>query len=136
MVISTQILTNASNLLARVLVDSLQVSSAGRLETNGIHASKQLTTVVAETPGLVQTVVVPTTQGSHTQLIYSIKVDREIQLQPGHIVTVLSCGREPDLVGQEFLVDEVSHNGLSLIKKATVTKLTNVDQQGKVGNHG
>ena len=44
---------------------------------------------------------------------------------------MIKCVQELSLVGKVLLLDKVSQNGLSLIRKCVATDFHTVDQQGK-----
>jgi hypothetical protein len=149
MTISTQTLTEAGRLLSTVLVDSIEILDVGNPVTVGINVERSLTAVsgtvvgsplpglLGNTPGavkgLVQTTALANAVESRSDSVYSIKVDHSTSLKRGQAVRVLSCAREPELVGKVLLVDKVGLNGLSMIRKAVASDFDVVNQEGKAG---
>jgi len=128
----TQTLAEASANLRYLLVDVLNLYTPGDTITNGdFTVTRGLSPVALGVPGLVQTVTLPNADGGISQSNYSIKVGPGVVLDPGMVVEVGQCEREPALTGRRFLVESVSQNGLALIRKAVASDFTAVDQQGK-----
>lgn len=133
----TQMLDKGAQTIKDTLfVDIVDVYSP-TTRTQGYHTVQELTPVQQGIPGLVQTVSFA--QGGvgggqepavHT---FRIKVGMATPLQVGHVVQVVQCDREPDLVGVRLLVDHVSHNGLALLRAATASVWDTLDSQGKRG---
>lgn len=61
---------------------------------------------------------------------YSIKVPTGTNLSPGMLLVITQCTREPSLVGVELMVDSISEDGLSIIRKCIAHSYTTVDHQG------
>lgn len=135
MAMSTQIWDNGSALMAQnLLVDQVQVFDVGPPVTVGFEVTRSVTPVSEDPiPGLVQSVTLESAVDGRVTQSYSIKVARSVELEPGQAVTVFSCHAQPDLVGKTLLVDEVSRNGLALIRKATASEFITVNQEGKEG---
>ncbi|UVG34577.1 hypothetical protein SEA_CHEETO1_11 [Microbacterium phage Cheeto1] len=129
---STQTLAEASNLLGdAVLVDSVQLLLVGEPVTVGFEVTRETTPVGDPVRSLVQTTTLANAAESLVSNIYSIKFDALTVVDAGMAVEVLSCFREPDLVGKKLLIDKVSQNGLALIRKAVASDFHVVNQQGK-----
>lgn len=131
MVMSTQTLREAGRLLATVLIDELQVLNVGPPVTVGVNVTRALTAAGAPIRGLVQSVTLESAVDGRITQSYAIKVARGTALDKGQAVRVISCAQEPDLVGQELLIDTISRNGLALIRKGTASIFANVNQEGK-----
>lgn len=63
-------------------------------------------------------------------IAYSVKVPTGTGLSPGMLLVITQCTREPSLVGVELMVDSISEDGLSIIRKCTAHSYTTVDHQG------
>lgn len=63
-------------------------------------------------------------------IAYSVKVPTGTGLSPGMLLVITQCTREPSLVGVELVVDSISEDGLSIIRKCTAHSYTTVDHQG------
>lgn len=61
---------------------------------------------------------------------YSVKLPTATEVQPGMLLVVTMCTREPSLVGMELMVDSISEDGLSIIRKCIAHSYTTVDHQG------
>lgn len=132
MVMSTQISHEASLLFEQaILLDSVQLLNVGQPVTVGANVTRSLTPVGAPIAGLVQTTVLQGAIEGRTENIYSVKVPQGTVIQAGQAVKVLVCLLEPDLVGKVLLLDKVSQNGASLIRKAVASDTTVVNQEGK-----
>lgn len=134
MATSTQTLAEASRLLSsEVLIDSIDLFTAGEPTTVGFQVTRPLTPVAQAVPALVQTTTLANALESRTDNVYSIKVAQGTAIEAGMVVGVVTCGREPSLVGKRLLLDKVSQNGLALIIKGTASDWTVVNQEGKEG---
>lgn len=132
MVMSTQISHEASLLFEQaILLDSVQLLNVGQPVTVGANVTRSLTPVGAPIAGLVQTTVLQGAIEGRTENIYSVKAPQGTVIQAGQAVKVLVCLLEPDLVGKVLLLDKVSQNGASLIRKAVASDTTVVNQEGK-----
>jgi hypothetical protein len=131
MTMSTQTLADASALLSGPHRDRLQILTVGTPVTMGTQVTRPLTPRGDVVPGLVQATTLENAIESQTSTTYSIKVSHGTGLVAGEAVRVVTCEREPALVGKTLLVDKVSLNGLALIRKATASDFDTVDQQGK-----
>lgn len=133
MAMSTRTLHEAAALLATNLVDLVQILNVGDPITVGTQVSRVLTPAGQPIPGLVQTISLESAvEGRVTQAI-SVKVAQGTAITAGQAVRVEACLQEPDLVGKVFLLDTISQNGLSLIRKGTATRMNTVNQEGKEG---
>ena len=133
MVMSTQILDEASRLMEYILVDKISIYNAGDPVTVGFEVTRQLTPASANVPAVVQTTVLNNAEESRTVNVYSIKVARHTELSAGQVITVDTCYSEPSLVGLKLLIDKVSESGLSTIRKAVASDFNLVNQEGKEG---
>lgn len=134
MSMSTQTLGEAARLLAgAVLTDSIQIYNVGDPVTVGFEVTRELTAVGEPIPGLVQTTNLANAVESSTETFYSIKVQRGTVIMAGQAVKVIACAMEPDLVGKMLLLDKVSMNGLSVLRKAVAADFYPVNQEGKGG---
>lgn len=115
-------------ILDRVFTQTLRIYHAEDITTDGYEVSKQLVPV-CDTPGLVQTVSLPTSDGALNQLI-SVKTPPTIALSPGMVVEIMDSPNDLNMVGQQITLDSVSASGVSLIRKATAHEWTQVDRQG------
>lgn len=131
MVMSTLTLADASRLLEELLIDRVQLLLVGDPVTKGFEVTRQTVPVGDPVPALVQTTTLANAAESRTDNVYSIKVPHETVIDAGMAVKVLTCHREPSLVGKKLLLDKVSQNGLALIRKAVASDFTVVNQEGK-----
>ncbi|QZD98599.1 hypothetical protein SEA_JUICER_11 [Microbacterium phage Juicer] len=129
---STQTLEQGAQLLAAsVLIDRLQVLNVGEPQTVGFEVTRELTLAGDPVSGLVQSVTLENAVEGRVSQAYSIKVPQGTAISEGQAVKVLVCRQEPALVGMVLLLDTVSRNGLSMIRKCTASVARTVDQQGK-----
>lgn len=63
-------------------------------------------------------------------IAYSVKVPTGTGLSPGMLLVITQCTREPSLVGVELIVDSISEDGLSIIRKCIAHAYSTVDHQG------
>lgn len=63
-------------------------------------------------------------------IAYSVKVPTGTGLSPGMLLVITQCTREPSLVGMELMVDSISEDGLSIIRKCIAHAYSTVDHQG------
>lgn len=132
MAMSTQTLDESARLLASaVLIDTIQILNVGQPVTVGINVTRSLTAVGDPIAGLVQSISLEVAAEGRVTQLYSIKVAKGTALEAGQAVRVITCLAEPDLVGQELLVDQMSRNGLAMIRKGYGTIFQNVNQEGK-----
>lgn len=109
--ISTQIWDKATTLLrGGVLVDTVSVYRQGDTVTTGTTASRPLSPIALNVPGLVQ---------SDDAGVYTIKTAEA--LDTDMVVEVVACHGQPSLVGTYLAVDTVSRNGLICRATALVT---------------
>ena len=113
------------------MLDSVQIMDVGDPVTVGFEVTRSLTPVGEPVPGLVQTTTLQNAAESLTVAVYSVKVPLATQISEGQAVTVVSCLMEPDLVGKVLYLDKVTQNGAAMLRKATATDFSIVDQQGK-----
>lgn len=132
MAMSTQTLDEAARQLELgVLLDRVQILTVGEPQTVGTQVTRSVTPVGEPVAGLVQTVSLEnTTEGTVSQVV-SVKVPKRTALVVGQAVRVEACLAEPSLVGQVFLIDSVSQNGLAMIRKGFASRFTVAQQQGK-----
>lgn len=133
MVMSTQTLTSASQLMGNVLIDYINIYDVGEPQTVGVHVTRPLTLSQERVRGLVQTTVLENAIESLVSNTYSVKVASGVELRPGQAVQVVTCPQEPSLIGKTLLIDKISENGASVIRKAVATDFHSVNQQGKEG---
>lgn len=131
MVMSTQILRDAAALLARELIDTVQILNVGDPITVGPNVTRSLTPVGDPIPGLVQTTVLANAVEGVSENIYSVKVAQGTAISAGQAVRVVTAELEPALVGKVLLLDKVSENGAALIRKAVAQDTNVVNQEGK-----
>lgn len=131
MVMSTQVLAEAANLLATALIDEIQLGTLGEPVTVGIDVTREFTPVGDPIPGLVQTTTLANAAESQVQSVWSIKVRQGTPVVAGMGVEVLRCDQEPSLVGKRLLIDKVSENGSATIRKAVASDALSVNQEGK-----
>lgn len=117
-------------ILDQVFTQTLRIYHVEDIITDGYEATKQLTPV-CDTPGLVQTLSLPTADGALNQLI-SVKTPPTLALSPGMVVEILASPNDPDMAGLKITLDSVSASGVSLIRKATAHEWTQVNPQGGV----
>ena len=133
MVMSIQALASAASLLeTTILVDSVYLCTVGEPVTVGFDVSRPVTRLTTgPIQALVQTTVLQNAAESSVSNLYSVKVAQGTVFTAGMAVEVVTCTQEPDLVGKLLLIDKVSQNGLSLIRKGVASDFHTVDQQGK-----
>lgn len=132
MLMSTQTLREAGRLLAdNVLHDEVKLYAVGAPVTVGTKVTHELDLLDGNLAALVQTTVLANTIESRTDNVYSIKVAAGTVISAGMVVEVISCELEPDLIGKKLLLDKVSKNGVSIIRKAVASDWDNVNQEGK-----
>lgn len=124
-------LSDASALMVKtLLIDRVDIYQVKGTHVEGFKTVVDACCTYQDEPALVQTVAL---QSGEDLLMssFSVKVGPHVNLIAGDRVKVISCEREPDLVGVELLVDQVSYNGLSLLRKGVATIPVRVDGQGK-----
>lgn len=131
MAMSTQILVESSRLLQLLLTDTIQIYNAADPRTEGFMVYKDLVPVGDPIPSLVQHTTLENAVESLTSTAYAIKVSQGQPLEAGQVVEVITCQQEPDLVGKKLLLDKVSLNGHSVIRKAVASDWEVVNQEGK-----
>lgn len=134
MVMSTQSLASASKLLeGSLLVDKINVYQLGEPETSGFEVIRPLIPHYIGYPALVQTTTLNNAAESAVENLYSIKVTQGVAMESGMVIEVSECSQEPSLVGKKLLIDKISQNGLSIIRKAVASDYHIVNQEGKAG---
>ena len=123
----------ATALLQGVLVDRGRLRTVGPSQTVGHHVMRPLGPAGEPVAMLVQSVTHESPIDGTVMQTFSVKVARGSVVEAGMAVEVTACRQEPDLVGCVLLLDNVSRNGLSLIRKATASLAQVVEQQGKLG---
>lgn len=132
MVMSIRTSLESARLLEKTtLLDSVQLLNVGEPVTVGTQVTRSLTPVGEPVAGLVQTSVPQGAVESTTTRIFSVKVPRATPLRAGMAVRVVTCLMEPELVGKVLLIDSVSLNGASMIRKGFASDAVVVNQQGK-----
>lgn len=116
--------------LDRVFTQTLRIYHAEDIVTDGYEVSKHLIPV-CDTPGLVQTISLPTSDGALNQLI-SVKTPPTVALSPGVVVEILASPNDPVMEGQRVTLDSVTASGVSLIRKATAHEWAQINPQGGV----
>ena len=114
-----------------LFVDTISIYNVGLPVTVGSAVTFPLTLVAANVPGLVQTTGLQSAAESIVLNSYSVKVKRSTALNPGMVVVVITSAAEPALVGQRLMVDKVSLNGLSMLRKAVALDYDVVNPQGR-----
>lgn len=128
----TQILGEASSLMSsELLVDSLTISSPGINTVVNFEDIRSIEPRVHDVPCLVQTTSVIDSDSGTTSRYFSVKVGKDEDLNPGDYVTITRCDRDQSLVGRSLLIDNVSYNGIALIKKGISKEFENVNSEGK-----
>ena len=115
-------------ILDRVFTQTLRIYHVEDITTDGYEVTKQLIPI-CDTPGLAQTISLPTSDGALNQLI-SVKTPPTIALSPGMVVEILDSPNDLGMVGHRITLDSVSASGVSLIRKATAHEWTQINPQG------
>lgn len=132
MLMSTQTLTEAGRLLSgNTLHDTVKLYAVGAPVTVGTKVTKPLELLDPNLTSLVQTTTLANAVESRTDNVYSIKFAAGTVVSVGMVVEVTSCEMEPDLIGKKLMIDKVSKNGVSLIRKAVASDWDIVNQEGK-----
>lgn len=119
---------------AALLTDTLLVDRADayKLQPPVVvgYASRRARELVSrEIKCLVQATSTDVVDGL-SDIAYSVKVPTGTGLSPGMLLVVTMCTREPSLVGMELMVDSISEDGLSIIRKCIAHAYSTVDHQG------
>ncbi|QKN87711.1 hypothetical protein IXEL_10 [Microbacterium phage Ixel] len=129
---STQTLREAARLMdENVLLDQVQIFNVGDPVTVGHNVTRALTPAGQPVRGLVQSISLESPVDGRVSQAFSIKVSVGTPLEPGQAVRLLNSRTEAALVGKTFLVDTVSLNGAATLRKATSSKVSALDSQGK-----
>lgn len=131
MVMLTQTLRDGSYLLAKLMIDQVQLMNVGQPVTVGAQVTRALTPVGQPIQGLVQSVSLENAVEGRVNQMYSVKLPLATVVNEGMAVKVISCAAEPQLVGQVILLDTVSRNGLAMLRKATGQVSRVVNTEGK-----
>lgn len=126
----TQITPRASALMTDTLL--VDRADAYKLQPPAVvgYASRRARELVSrEIKCLVQATSTDVADGLG-DIAYSVKVPTGTDLSPGMLLVITQCTREPSLVGVELMVDSISEDGLSIIRKCTAHSYTTVDHQG------
>lgn len=126
----TQITPRASALMTDTLL--VDRADAYKLQPPAVvgYASRRARELVSrEIKCLVQATSTDVVEGLG-DVTYSVKLPTTTEVQPGMLLLVTKCTREPSLVGMELMVDSISEDGLSIIRKCTAHSYTTVDHQG------
>lgn len=126
----TQITPRASALMTDTLL--VDRADAYKLQPPVVvgYASRRARELVSrEIKCLVQATSTDVVDGL-SDIAYSVKVPTGTGLSPGMLLVITQCTREPSLVGVELMVDSISEDGLSIIRKCTAHAYSTVDHQG------
>ena len=126
----TQITPRASALMTDTLL--VDRADAYRLQPPVVvgYASRRARELVSrEIKCLVQATSTDVVDGLG-DIAYSVKVPTGTGLSPGMLLVITQCTREPSLVGVELMVDSISEDGLSIIRKCIAHAYSTVDHQG------
>ena len=111
-------------LIDRVAMYRLQPATVTRYSS-----SRTRELVHSQVRSLVQATSTDVVEGLG-DVTYSVKLPTATEVQPGMLLVVTMCTREPSLVGMELMVDSISEDGLSIIRKCIAHSYTTVDHQG------
>lgn len=117
-------------LTSTLLIDKVSISKVTGTKTQGFDVVVTTELVAEDVPALIQTIAIASGEDilmNH----FSIKVPPYTPLEAGMDVTVKQCAREPGLVGLVLRADQVSYNGLALLRKAIATLPSRVNAEGK-----
>lgn len=128
----TRITAESANLLERtLLIDKIDIYKLGEISTSGYKTTRSRSALLHGVVSLVQTISVGQDMSEGVgESAYSIKVPSGTDISPGMMVVVIECPREPRLIGREFIIDSVSEDGLSIIRKCIAQDRSIVDHQG------
>jgi len=125
-----QITPRAAELLAdNLLIDRVAVYRLQPATVTRYSSSRTRELVHSQVRSLVQATSTDVVEGLG-DVTYSVKLPTATELQPGMLLVVTMCTREPSLVGMELMVDSISEDGLSIIRKCIAHSYTTVDHQG------
>lgn len=126
----TQITPRAAELLAdTLLIDCVAVYRLQPATVTRYSSSRTRELVHSQVRSLVQATSTDVVEGLG-DVTYSVKLPTTTEVQPGMLLLVTKCTREPSLVGMELMVDSISEDGLSIIRKCIAHSYTTVDHQG------
>lgn len=126
----TQITPRASALMTdTLLVDRADAYKLQPPTVEGYASRRARELVSREIKCLVQATSTDVVDGLG-DIAYSVKVPTGIGLSPGMLLVITQCTREPSLVGVELMVDSISEDGLSIIRKCIAHAYSTVDHQG------
>lgn len=126
----TQITPRAAALLAdTLLIDRVAVYQLQPATVTRYSSSRTRELVHSQVWSLVQATSTDVVEGLGDGT-YSVKLPTTTEVQPGMLLVVTKCTREPSLVGMELMVDSISEDGLSIIRKCIAHSYTTVDHQG------
>ena len=126
----TQITPRAAELLAdTLLIDRVAMYQLQPATVTRYSSSHTRELVHSQIRSLVQATSTDVVEGLG-DVTYSVKLPTTTEVQPGMLLLVTKCTREPSLVGMELMVDSISEDGLSIIRKCIAHSYTTVDHQG------
>jgi len=126
----TQITPRAAELLAdTLLIDRVAMYQLQPATVTRYSSSRTRELVHSQVRSLVQATSTDVVEGLG-DVTYSVKLPTTTEVQPGMLLVVTVCTREPSLVGMELMVDSISEDGLSIIRKCIAHSYTTVDHQG------
>lgn len=126
----TQITPKAAALLTdTLLIDRVAVYQLQPATVTRYSSSRTRELVHSQVRSLVQATSTDVVEGLG-DVTYSVKLPTTTEVQPGMLLVVAMCTREPSLVGMELMVDSISEDGLSIIRKCIAHAYSTVDHQG------
>lgn len=126
----TQITPKAAALLTdTLLIDRVAMYQLQPATVTRYSSSRTRELVRSQVRSLVQATSTDVAEGLG-DVTYSVKLPTATGVQPGMLLVVTMCTREPSLVGMELMVDSISEDGLSIIRKCIAHSYTTVDHQG------
>lgn len=126
----TQITPKAAALLTdTLLIDRVAMYQLQPATVTRYSSSHTRELVHSQVRSLVQATSTDVVEGLG-DVTYSVKLPTTTEVQPGMLLVVTMCTREPSLVGMELMVDSISEDGLSIIRKCIAHSYTTVDHQG------
>lgn len=126
----TQITPKAAALLTdTLLIDRVAVYQLQPATVTRYSSSRTRELVHSQVRSLVQATSTDVVEGLGDDT-YSVKLPTTTEVQPGMLLVVTMCTREPSLVGMELMVDSISEDGLSIIRKCIAHAYSTVDHQG------
>lgn len=126
----TQITPKAAALLTdTLLIDRVAMYQLQPATVTRYSSSRTRELVHSQVRSLVQATSTDVVEGLG-DVTYSVKLPTTTEVQPGMLLVVTKCTREPSLVGMELMVDSISEDGLSIIRKCIAHAYSTVDHQG------